>query len=105
MNMPVEFESNSMVMHTTFGEVQQIPSAEIDAYLKSAVESYLATSLPTASGEKLGGVKVGESLIIDEFGVLNVNVAHAMEEDNTLPITSAAVYGEVGNINALLASI
>lgn len=105
MIMPVEFETNSLVLHTTFGEIQQVPSPELDAYLKSAVEAYLATSLPTASDETLGGVKVGESLTIDEFGVLNVNVAHAMEEDNTLPITSAAVYGEVGNINALLASI
>ena len=28
-----------------------------------------------------------------------------VEEDNTLPVTSAAVYTEVGNINALLATI
>lgn len=31
--------------------------------------------------------------------------ANAVEEDNTLPITSAAVYTEVGNINALLETI
>lgn len=31
--------------------------------------------------------------------------ASDVEEDNTLPITSAAVYREVGNINALLATI
>lgn len=31
--------------------------------------------------------------------------ANAVEEDNTLPITSAAVYTTVGNINALLATI
>lgn len=31
--------------------------------------------------------------------------ADAVEEDNTRPITSAAVYLEVGNINALLESI
>lgn len=31
--------------------------------------------------------------------------ATSVEEDNTLPITSAAVYTEVGNINALLATI
>lgn len=38
-------------------------------------------------------------------GVLSVNRATDVEEDNTLPITSAAVYETVGNINALLESI
>ena len=40
-----------------------------------------------------------------EDGILRVNTADRMEEDNTLPITSAAVFTEVGNINALLATI
>lgn len=40
-----------------------------------------------------------------ENGVLSVNRAEAVEKDNTLPITAAAVYTEVGNINALLATI
>lgn len=40
-----------------------------------------------------------------ENGILSVNRAEAVEEDNTLPITSAAVYAEVGNINALLETI
>lgn len=31
--------------------------------------------------------------------------AQRAEADNTLPITSAAVYTEIGNINALLATI
>lgn len=38
-------------------------------------------------------------------GVLGVNTAAVVEENNTLPITSAAVYTEVGNINALLSTI
>ena len=40
-----------------------------------------------------------------EDGMLRVNTADKVEEDNTLPVTSAAVYTEVGNINALLATI
>lgn len=40
-----------------------------------------------------------------ENGMLRVNTADKVEEDNTLPVTSAAVYTEVGNINALLATI
>lgn len=37
--------------------------------------------------------------------VLSVNTADDVEQDNTLPVTSAAVYVEVGNINALLETI
>lgn len=40
-----------------------------------------------------------------ENGVLSVNTADAPERDNTLPITSAAVFESVGNINALLETI
>lgn len=38
-------------------------------------------------------------------GVLSVDAADSVEEDNTLPVTSAAVYVEVGNIEALLATV
>jgi hypothetical protein len=40
-----------------------------------------------------------------ENGILSVNTANQMEQDNTLPITSAAVYNTVGNIEALLKTI
>ena len=45
-----------------------------------------------------GGLKVVEN-------VLMVDTADRVEEDNTRPVTSAAVYVEVGNIEALLANI
>ena len=53
-----------------------------------------------------GGVnfEVDETLSL-ENGVLSVNRAEEPEPDNTLPITSAAVYTTVGNINALLETI
>lgn len=38
-------------------------------------------------------------------GVLSVNTTNDMEQDNTLPITSAGVYATVGNIEALLKTI
>ena len=60
--------------------------------------------LPVASAETLGGVKVGEALGIKD-GVLYVLRADAAEADNTLPITSAAVHTELGNIAALLSTI
>lgn len=40
-----------------------------------------------------------------EHGVLSVNTADRVEQDNSLPVTSGAVYTEVGNINALLETI
>ena len=38
-------------------------------------------------------------------GVLGVNTAGDAEQDNTLPITSAAVYTQIGNIEVLLGTI
>lgn len=57
-------------------------------------------------GDGGGGVDftTDETLTL-ENGILSVNRATDVEQDNTLPITSAAVYETVGNINALLASI
>lgn len=61
--------------------------------------------LEPATTSRLGGIIVGEDLQITENGVLSVTKANAVEMDNTHPITSAAVYVEVGNINALLQTI
>ena len=60
---------------------------------------------PIASETVAGLVRVGENLKINAAGVLSVDTAAAVEQDNTRPITSAAVYTEVGNINALLETI
>ena len=46
----------------------------------------------------------GETLLITD-GILSVNRAYSVEADNTLPITSAAVHTEIGNIDALLKTI
>ena len=53
-----------------------------------------------------GGVKfqTDETLILKD-GVLSVNATNQMEQDNTLPITSAGVFATVGNIEALLKTI
>lgn len=50
--------------------------------------------------------KVGHGLKLDQqTNTLSVDTADAVEKDNTLPITSAAVYTTVGNIEALLNTI
>lgn len=61
-------------------------------------------TLPTATAEILGGVKIGANLAIED-GVLSVLTADDAEPDNTRPITSAAVHTELGNIEVLLAAI
>ena len=48
--------------------------------------------------------KTDETLTLEK-GVLSVNRAEEPEPDNTLPITAAAVYSTVGNIEILLETI
>ena len=60
----------------------------------------------SAGGSGGGGYTIGEGLKLDAAtNTLSVDTAEAVEKDNTKPVTSAAVYTEVGNINALLATI
>ena len=48
--------------------------------------------------------KVDHTLKLED-GILSVNTTDQMEQDNTLPITSAGVFATVGNIEALLKTI
>lgn len=73
------------------GEVDQ-------AAVQKIVEDYLKANPPIS-------VKAGNGLKIAEDGTLSVDTADKAEKDNTKPITSASVYMEIGNINALLATI
>ncbi len=61
--------------------------------------------VPIASTDRLGKIMVGENLKIDADGVLSVDTATAVEQDNTKPVTSGAVHAEIGNIEALLAAL
>lgn len=58
----------------------------------------------TEGGEGIS-YKIGHGLKVTNGDTLEVDAADKVEEDNTRPVTSAAVYTEVGNINALLATI
>lgn len=64
-----------------------------------------SADVPIASDTVAGIIRVGENLRISADGALSVDTAAAVEQDNTRPITAAAVYAEVGNINALLETI
>ena len=49
--------------------------------------------------------KIGHGLKLDEDNTLSVDTADVVEQDNTLPVTSAAVATTVGNIEVLLGTI
>ena len=80
------------------------PSAKLSGNISVPKVYYEGISTP-ATKDTLGLIKVGNNLIITEDGLLSVDVAIKVEEDNTRPITSAAVNTLVGNIDALLSTI
>lgn len=70
------------------------------AVVAKAVEDYLKENPPS------GGIQFEtDNTLILQDGVLSVNTTNDMEQDNTLPITSAGVFATVGNIEALLKTI
>lgn len=77
----------------------------VDDYLEQNPPSGGITEIPIATHDTIGGIKIGNNLRISDDGVLSVETADAAEQDNTLPITSAAVYTTVGNIGAILDTI
>ena len=93
--------SNPHTLSGQLSDTQNLVTGSLN--IPTAVENPYV--LPPATTETLGGVIVGENLLITEEGVLSVDVANDAEQDNTRPITSAAVYLEIGNIDALLSTI
>lgn len=80
-------------------EAARTGGGEVDqAAVQKIVGDYLKANPPTP-------VKAGNGLKIAQDGTLSVDTADKAEKDNTKPITSASVYLEIGNINALLATI
>lgn len=72
----------------------------LDAQVESSVKEYLEKNPPS------GGVQFKTDATLKlENGVLSVNTTGDVEQDNTLPITSAGVYATVGNIEVLLKTI
>ena len=85
---------------TLRGETEQGPKGE-----KGDAGEPGDNVIPVASSTILGGIKVGENLKIDENGVLSVDTATDVEQDNTKPVTSAAVHVQLGNVEALLSAL
>lgn len=64
----------------------------------------LTGRLGGSSGGGAVPYKIGDGLKVVN-STLMVDTADAVEEDNTRPVTSAAVFVEIGNIEALLAAL
>lgn len=78
------------------------------ADLTTEAKDTLVAAINEAARSGGGGTKyqIGSGLILDtKTNTLAVDTADAVEQDNVKPITSAAVYTVVGNINALLATL
>ena len=80
------------------GEAGYTPVVGKDYYTQEEKEQLVAEILKEATFET-------DDTLILENGVLSVNTADVVEEDNTKPITSAGVYATVGNIEILLKTI
>lgn len=78
---------------------------QFDLQEKKPVEIGFSVAVRAGSGSG-GGYNIGDGLKLDPAtNTLSVDTADKVEQDNTKPVTSAAVYTEVGNINALLAAL
>lgn len=87
------------------GSLSTSYNTELQGGLSIPSVIYERYELQPATTETLGGVIVGDDLIVTAEGRISVDKATSVLQDNTKPITAAAVYTEVGNINALLATI
>lgn len=98
-----------------------IPLLDVNALIEKVgnldeLETQDKTSLVAAINEALrsggsggssgsGMLEIDNHTLVNRDGVLAVNTADVLEQDNTLPITSAAVHATVGNIEVLLSTI
>ena len=94
---PPEDVYNQLMERMNALEIQSVSPEAIE----KAVSEYLDEH-PVSGGVEF---TTDFTLTLSDENVLSVNRAFSVEQDNTLPITSAAVHETVGNINALLATI
>ena len=72
---------------------------------KEAAERAEEAAKQAESAVPSGSLSIGNGLKWESAGKLAVDTADKVEQDNTKPVTSAAVHTEIGNIEALLAAI
>ena len=88
------------------GEPGYTPVRGVDYFTEADIEE---TAIRAAELVEINSIKADlktdETLCFDEAGVLGVNTTNDAEADNTLPITSAGVHTQIGNIEILLGTI
>ena len=72
---------------------------------KEAAERAEEAAKQAESAVPSGSLSIGNGLKWAADGKLTVDTADKVEQDNTKPVTSAAVHTELGNIEALLAAL
>ena len=78
----------------------------MDYFTPEEIEDVAERAAEIAAGNSIKvDLKTDETLHFDENGVLGVNTTDEVEADNTLPMTSAGVYTQLGNIEILLGTI
>lgn len=115
MNDELNFENNKP--QVSFGNTTSNIEFQAPQNVVGGAANYNALSnKPQINGVELVGNKTTEDLGIQSNLIAGDNIeikenkisvltADKVEQDNTKPITSSAVYTEVGNINALLQTI
>ena len=103
------FQQNEQIFHPVIGEITVVSGLNYEDL----------NNKPSINGVELVGALTGEDLHLGDAafpsggsagdllgktgeGVGWITPANAMEQDNTKPITAAAVYATVGNIQQLL---
>ena len=84
-------------------ELEMDSGEEHELEMDSRIENITIEGAQLPKGGNIGDILTKRSL--DDYDSEWVPPATSVEQDNTRPITSAAVYTEIGNINALLATI
>ena len=54
---------------------------------------------------ELGGIKVGENLVIDESGTLSASAVQEVIKDDDRPVSGGAVYEIVGEVENILSDV
>lgn len=99
---------NSLVAktYTSMIRVRPVPNVdgEIEAQYPTILQDHEARIEDLEENGPGPGYKIGDGLIL-QGGVLSVDTINEVKEDNTKPVTSGAVYMQLGNVEALLANI
>lgn len=124
ISLDIQFRTSSHSL--TDGEPSQDPTPDVFEQYVNKVKDIVNTAIPPggepgqvltkgedkniwtypSGGGTGGGYTIGDGLKYDpESNILSVNTTSEIQKDNTLPITSAAVFTTVGNIEAVLGTI